>query len=802
LNITGGSFVSQQFDIGGGGNVSTTSTVTLASGLFSLVSLFRWGQGGTSGITTTSTFNLDGGTFSNGNAWLALKGSNTFNFNGGVFTSSTTPLNLTGLLISFLVKAGGAIIAPTSGKTINFDSVLSDASGVAGTLTKQDAGTLVLSQPNTISGAVTVSGGVLQIGNGGTTGSLANASTIANNATLNFNRTNTLTQGTDFPGITGTGIVQQLGSGTLILSGTNTYSGNTFIQNGNVQMAALPVGEIRFTVNFQGALQFAAGRTTDLSSRVLNNTNLVRIDTGGQSVTFASLGSTNSGGLVKIGTGTLTLSGTGNTFTGAFGVNAGTLDLSGSKTTASRVYCADTAGTATLTISGTLTQTTNTSGVRTLQVGQIGTGTLTVPTGGTVNGAFGMMLGENSGGSGTLNLTGGTVNLNGELWFAATTAVANVNSGTLTATRIYIGGGSSSGGSTSTLNIAGGSMTADVIDFGIGGTNTTTTVNLNSGSFSVLDFFIRRTGGVAQGTHTFNFNGATLAFRQTSTVFSELVCSVLSGGALINIASGATTTWSAVLANGGGGGGLTKSGAGTLVLTAANTYTGATSTLAGTTRVTQIISGTAGKLSQANFTNTALSVTFGTTPSATDSFKLFPGATTQTYSTVTLTNGGGLTGYYDSSTSTLSFNYNPTPATDLTVSPAVKADSSPYTGGTVSMVNPYTTSSFFVTATATTSTAIRFRLHQTSGPNTQNILATLNDFSVTAASYTRQTIISAQNSGANTTQIIVNGVGGGVFVSAFGSTTLYFFLEVSTSTGSIISRAADGSNFAITFNGA
>jgi autotransporter-associated beta strand protein len=653
MNVNGGSFSGQSWDIGGGGGTST-SIVNILSGAFTVSGVLRWGIGGAG---ATSVFNLDGGTFSIGNGFVRNGGAaNTFNFNGGTFTTPTNNLAITQPLISFLVKSGGAVFSPPSGVALFFDSALANASGVSGTLTKQGAGTLVLSQANTISGAVTVSAGVLQIGNGGTTGSMANASTVTNNATLNFNRTNTITQGTDFPGITGTGVVQQLGSGTLILSGTNTYSGNTFIQNGNVQMGALPVGEIRFTVNFQGALQFAAGRTTDLSSKILNNTNLVRIDTGGQSVTFASLGSTNSGGLVKIGTGTLTLSGSGNTFTGQIGVNGGTLDLSGSKTTASRVYCADTAGTATLTISGTLTQTTNTSGVRTLQVGQIGTGTLTVPTGGTVTGISGMMLGDNSGGSGTLNLTGGTLNTNGEFWFAATTTVANINSGTLTSARTYLGGGSSSGGSTSTLNIAGGSMTSDAIDFGIGGTNTTTTVNLNSGSFSVTDFVIRRTGGVANGSHTFNFNGATLTFRQNSTVFSELICSVLSGGALLNIASGATTTWNAILANGGGGGGLTKSGAGTLVLAAVNTYTGATSTLAGTTRVTQIISGTAGKLSQADLTNTTLSATFGTAPAIGDTFKLFPGATTQTYASVTLIGAPGRTGTYNSTTSTLTIS--------------------------------------------------------------------------------------------------------------------------------------------------
>ncbi|WP_273793989.1 autotransporter-associated beta strand repeat-containing protein, partial [Brucella anthropi] len=68
----------------------------------------------------------------------------------------------------------------------------------------------------------TISGGVLQIGNGGTAGSIVGD--VVNNGTLAFNRNNSL----DFSGvISGSGGVQQLGTGTLTLSGTNTYTGGT-----------------------------------------------------------------------------------------------------------------------------------------------------------------------------------------------------------------------------------------------------------------------------------------------------------------------------------------------------------------------------------------------------------------------------------------------------------------------------------------------------------------------------------------------------------------------------------------------
>jgi len=88
------------------------------------------------------------------------------------------------------------------------------------------------------SGTTTISGGTLQIGNGGTTGSLNPLSSIVDNAALAFNRTDTITQGTHFNSvISGAGGILQKGiGGTTILTGANTYSGNTTISNGTLQL--------------------------------------------------------------------------------------------------------------------------------------------------------------------------------------------------------------------------------------------------------------------------------------------------------------------------------------------------------------------------------------------------------------------------------------------------------------------------------------------------------------------------------------------------------------------------------------
>ena len=100
-----------------------------------------------------------------------------------------------------------------------------------GALVKDGAGTLILTNANTLSGATTVNSGTLQIGNGGTTGSLA-SSAITNNATVTFNRTDTI----NASGISGTGTVIQNGSGILNISGANTYSGGTTVNSGTLQI--------------------------------------------------------------------------------------------------------------------------------------------------------------------------------------------------------------------------------------------------------------------------------------------------------------------------------------------------------------------------------------------------------------------------------------------------------------------------------------------------------------------------------------------------------------------------------------
>ena len=87
--------------------------------------------------------------------------------------------------------------------------------------------------------SIVISAGMVQIGNGGTSGNIGPSTvTVTDNAALVFNRSDTLTVSNV---ISGTGTVTQNGSGTTILAGANTYSGDTTISQGKLELGASQV---------------------------------------------------------------------------------------------------------------------------------------------------------------------------------------------------------------------------------------------------------------------------------------------------------------------------------------------------------------------------------------------------------------------------------------------------------------------------------------------------------------------------------------------------------------------------------
>jgi outer membrane autotransporter protein len=128
---------------------------------------------------------------------------------------------------------------------------------------------------------------------------------VIDNGILAFNRSDVLT----FNGvISGAGSVQQIGPGTTILAGANTYTGGTTISAGTLQLGN-------------------GGTTGSITGNVIDNGILAfnRSD----SVTFNGVIG-GQGALVKQGGGTLTLTGMSTEFTGPTTVDEGSLIVDGS----------------------------------------------------------------------------------------------------------------------------------------------------------------------------------------------------------------------------------------------------------------------------------------------------------------------------------------------------------------------------------------------------------------------------------------------------------------------------------------
>ena len=119
------------------------------------------------------------------------------------------------------------------------------------------------------------------------------------------------------------------GVSSWTFSGNNSYTGTTTISSGDI------IADNTNALGIGGAITFAGGILaytansigTDWSARIQNSGGAISINTNGQNITYASaLASSNTGGLTKYGTGTLTLTGN-NAFTGNVDFELGTLNV-------------------------------------------------------------------------------------------------------------------------------------------------------------------------------------------------------------------------------------------------------------------------------------------------------------------------------------------------------------------------------------------------------------------------------------------------------------------------------------------
>ncbi|EDT6077169.1 autotransporter outer membrane beta-barrel domain-containing protein [Salmonella enterica subsp. enterica serovar Anatum] len=248
---------------------------------------------GTGDVTDNATLALNtGGTFDNaisgsgkveksGDDALTLSGANTYT--GGTLISDGT------LVASNVEVLGTGDVTNDAVLELNTGGDFDNAISGSGQVVKSGDETLTLSGANSYTGGTTISGGTLVATNVEALGT----GDVTNNATLELNT------GGDFTNnISGSGQVVKSGDETLTLSGSNTYTGGTTINDGTLVATSVEA----------------------LGSGDVTNDAVLAQNTGGD---FANnIGGTGS--VVKSGDETLTLSGT-NSYTGGTTISGGTL---------------------------------------------------------------------------------------------------------------------------------------------------------------------------------------------------------------------------------------------------------------------------------------------------------------------------------------------------------------------------------------------------------------------------------------------------------------------------------------------
>lgn len=417
--------------------------------------------------------------------------------------------------------------------------------------------------------------------------------------TLDF-RTATIAAPTTMSGvISGSGTMFKTGNGVLVLSGANTYTGKTHIQNGTLSVSSLnsvvggtassalgaPTTVANGTIGLgsgttAGVLRYTgAGETTDRVVDLAGTTGGGTIQndgTGGiiftSDVTVTGAGAkaltlrgTNTGNnringiiangssatsVTKADTGTWTLAGA-NSYTGGTTVSAGRL----------RVGNNSALGTGKLTL-GAATISSDSTTARTLSVAVDVTGNATL---------------GNTTDSGTLTFQTGAWTLTGNRTVTANSAavINSVIGEDATGGRklTKAGSGKLTLGSANTFT-GGFQINAGTVAIGQNGSIGNGLLTLNGGTFQGDGTTARVLNNAVTVANSSTIGGtAALTFQGGVT---------LTGNRTLTVNNTADTTINGVIGDSGAGHSFTKAGTGKLILSAANTYSGSTTVSAGT----------------------------------------------------------------------------------------------------------------------------------------------------------------------------------------------------------------------------
>jgi fibronectin-binding autotransporter adhesin len=482
-------------------------------------------------------------------------------------------IDLNGANQTILVTANDATL---SGVAANTDTAILNGVLSNGSLTINDAshsGILILGAANTFTGTTTVANGGLALSGAGSlvatdalnlsagtsfdiSGITASSQTLgsitAATGTSIFLGAKNLTVGdsnsTEVDGIisdggkaggTGGSLTKQ-GSGTLTLTGANTFTGTTTINAGTVALknsgslaspvnlaqsgATLDISGTTTGTETIGSLQGVAGTKVALGSQNLTVGDSTNTTMAG-AITDGGIAGGAGGSVTKAGSGTMTLTGT-STYTGATTINAGTVVLSGSGTLSAVTEVNVANSGASFDISAL------TNGGETI-------GSIASAAGATV------VLGAN-------NLTAGD---------SGNTTVAGVISG-MGGSFTKTGSGTTTFTAANTYSAATTITNGGLVLSGAGSLASTSDVSLTSSN------------------STFDISGITATSETIGSLAGVSGSNVILGAKNLTTGDTLNTTMAGVIS--GTNGSLTKQGSGQMTLTGANTYTGDTTVSAGT----------------------------------------------------------------------------------------------------------------------------------------------------------------------------------------------------------------------------
>lgn len=230
---------------------------------------------------------------------------------------------------SFTVAAQGTSVEPgamTFDNSANAYTLSGSPVTGLGSLTKNGSAKLTITNDNSYAGGTTINAGIVELGDGVTaTGNLGAAvAPVINDAVIetNYGAAKTLANNID-----GTGSFTQKGTGTVTLTGTNNYAGDTTINLGSTLQLGNNTanGSVAGNIVNNGTLALNRSSASVLGNTISGSGGITK--PGGALITLAGSNLfdgpvTVSGGAIGIGSNTAL-----GTTTGATTVNAGRVEL-------------------------------------------------------------------------------------------------------------------------------------------------------------------------------------------------------------------------------------------------------------------------------------------------------------------------------------------------------------------------------------------------------------------------------------------------------------------------------------------